>query len=77
MTLAFFATIERYYARTLPIICDISRTNGWIRTILFLNDQNFISDPVIAKYLVQLQYLTPPNFLYDGQNRNMDRYRTR
>ena len=51
MTSASFGTLEGYYGRTLPIICDISRTNGRIRTNFFLNDQNFISDPVIAKYL--------------------------
>ena len=35
MTSASFDTIERYYARTLPIISDISRTNGLIRTNFF------------------------------------------
>ena len=45
MTSDSFGTIERYYARTLPIVSNISRTNGWIRS-------NFISDPVIAKYLI-------------------------
>ena len=52
MTSTSFGTIERYYARTLCIISDISRQNGRIRTNFFLNDQNFISDPVIAKYLI-------------------------
>ena len=52
MTSASFGTIEKYYARTLPIVSDISRTNGRIRTNFILYDQNFISDPVIAKYLI-------------------------
>ena len=52
MTSASFGTRERYYARTLPIIWDISRTDGRIRTNYFLNDHNFISDPMIAKYLI-------------------------
>ena len=50
MTSASFVSIERYYARTLPIISDTSRTNG--RTNFFKKDLNFIYDPVIAKYLI-------------------------
>ena len=51
MTSASFGTLEGYYARTLHIISDITRTNGRIRKNFFLKRQNFISDPVIAKYL--------------------------
>ena len=52
MTSASFGTIERYYARTLPIISDISRSNDRIRTTFFQNDENFVSDPIVAKYLI-------------------------
>ena len=53
MTSVSFGTIERYSARTLPIVCDIyyEQMVG-SELIFFCNDQNFISDSVSAKYLI-------------------------
>ena len=54
MTLASFGTIERYYARILPTYNKRYFKNKWSdpNKFFFRNDQNFISDPVIAKYLI-------------------------